>query len=163
MEGRADAARPGHLLLPAIAGRTPICWPRNPPPQFTTQAAAGGTSPFAFDVMGDWGMVDTSGNNPDQARLDAQMAASGARFTVTVGDNGYNSGNQLNYGDLQQTGDSASAIFGPSFWTVAGSSIPLFTAVGNHGLSGNLPHRHHHLDRGPGGVQLRRHLRERHL
>ena len=64
------------------------------------------------------------------------MAASGARFAVTVGDNGYNSGSQTNYGDLQQKAAGISAIFGPSFWTVAGSSIPLFTAVGNHGLSG---------------------------
>jgi len=105
-------------------------------PQFVTQAAAGDTSPFSFDVMGDWGLVDNSGNNPDQANLDAQIAASGARFMVTVGDNGYNSGSQTNYGDLQQTGSGTSAIFGPSFWTVAGSSIPIFTAPGNHGLSG---------------------------
>jgi hypothetical protein len=108
----------------------------SPSPQFVTQAAAGDTSPFSFDVMGDWGLVDANGNNPDQANLDAQIAASGARFMVTVGDNGYNSGSQTNYGDLQQTGDSTSAIFGPSFWTVAGSSIPIFTAPGNHGLSG---------------------------
>jgi hypothetical protein len=108
----------------------------SPSPQFTTQAAAGDTSPFAFDVMGDWGSVDTNGNNPDQANLDARIAASGARFMVTVGDNGYNSGSQTNYGDLQQTGSGTSAIFGPNFWTVAGSSIPIFTAPGNHGLSG---------------------------
>ena len=106
----------------------------SPSPQFTTQAAAGDTAPFAFDVMGDWGLVDGNGNNPDQANLDAQIAASRARFMVTVGDNGYNSGSQTNYGDLRQT--STSAIFGPNFWTVAGSSIPIFTAPGNHGLSG---------------------------
>jgi fibronectin type III domain protein/calcineurin-like phosphoesterase family protein len=123
-----------YCYRPLLAGTDLLA--ANPSPQFTTQAAAGDSSPFAFDVMGDWGMVDSNGNNPDQARLDAQIAASGARFTVAAGDNGYNSGSQLNYGDLQQTGDSTSAIFGPSFWTVAGSSIPLFTAVGNHGLSG---------------------------
>jgi hypothetical protein len=108
----------------------------NPSPQFTTQAAEGDTAPFTFDVFGDWGLVDANGNSPDMAKLFAQAAASGARFAMTVGDNGYNSGSQINYGDLQQTGASTSAIFGPSFWTVAGSSIPLFTSVGNHGLSG---------------------------
>jgi hypothetical protein len=108
----------------------------NPSPQFTTQAAEGDTAPFTFDVFGDWGLVDANGNSPDMAKLFARVAASGARFAMTVGDNGYNSGSQINYGDLQQTGASTSAIFGPSFWPAAGSSIPLFTSVGNHGLSG---------------------------
>ena len=57
-------------------------------------------------------------------------------FAVTVGDNGYPNGSQINYGDLQQKGADTSAIFGPSFWSGAGSTIPLFTAAGNHGLSG---------------------------
>src|SRR6266566_3406289 len=127
-------AQGSYCYRPLLAGADLLA--ANPSPQFTTQAAVGDTSPFTFDVMGDWGMVDSSGNNPDQASLDAQIAASGARFTATVGDNGYNSGSQTNYGDLQQTGGGVSAIFGPSFWTVAGGSIPLFTAVGNHGLSG---------------------------
>jgi hypothetical protein len=123
-----------YCYRPLLAGTDLLA--ANPSPQFTTQAAAGDSSPFTFDVFGDWGMVDANGNSPDQANLYAQVAASGARFAVTVGDNGYNSGSQTNYGDLQQKGADTSAIFGPSFWTVAGSSIPLFTAVGNHGLSG---------------------------
>jgi hypothetical protein len=125
-------AQGAYCYRPLLAGTDLLAG--NPSPQFTTQVAAGDTTPFTFDVMGDWGLVDSNGNNPDQANLDAQIAASGARFAMTVGDNGYNSGSQINYGDLQQT--TTSAIFGPSFWTVAGSSIPLFTAVGNHGLSG---------------------------
>ena len=127
-------AQGSYCYRPLLAGTDLLA--ANLSPQFTTQAAAGDSSPFTFDVLGDWGMVDTNGNNPDQANLYAQMAASGARFAVTVGDNGYNSGSQTNYGDLQQKAADTSAIFGPSFWTVAGSSIPLFTAVGNHGLSG---------------------------
>lgn len=103
-------------------------------PQFTTQVAAGDTTPYSFDVFGDWG-YDHAGFNADQANLYAQIAASGARFAVTVGDNGYPSGSQLNYGDLNQTGNDVSAIFGPSYWTVPGSSIPLFNTVGNHGVS----------------------------
>jgi hypothetical protein len=105
-------------------------------PQFRTQAAAGDSSPFSFDVFGDWGQVNASGNNTDQANLIAQIAASGARFAVTVGDNGYPNGSQINYGDLRQTGADTSAIFGPNFWAAAGSKVPLFTAPGNHGLSG---------------------------
>lgn len=105
-------------------------------PQFQTQVQPGDPTPFSFAVFGDWGLVDSSGNNPDQANLMAQVAASGARFAVTVGDNGYPSGSQTNYGDLQQRGSNTSAIFGPPFWAVASSSTPIFTAPGNHGLSG---------------------------
>ncbi|MFN8157838.1 MAG: metallophosphoesterase [Candidatus Nanopelagicales bacterium] len=106
----------------------------NPSPRFTTQTAFGSTAPYTFAVFGDWGQVDASGNNPDQANLLAQMAASGAKFAVSVGDNGYPNGNQVDYGDLQQT--ATSAIFGPKGWTVPGATLPLFTAVGNHGVSG---------------------------
>ncbi|MDX6395594.1 MAG: acid phosphatase type 7 [Streptosporangiaceae bacterium] len=126
-------AQGSYCYRPLLAGTDLLAG--NPSPQFTTQVAAGDTTPFSFDVMGDWGQAYSNGN-PDQANLDAQIAASGARFAMTVGDNGYPSGSQTNYGDLQQTGADTSAIFGPSFWTVAGSSIPLFSAVGNHGLSG---------------------------
>jgi fibronectin type 3 domain-containing protein len=109
----------------------------NPSPRFTTQVPVGNTSGFSFDVLGDWGQVDPiTGANTDQANLMTQIASSGARFLVTVGDNGYPNGSQINYGDLQQTGGSTSAIFGPSMWTVPGSSIPIFAAVGNHGVSG---------------------------
>lgn len=108
----------------------------NPSPTFVTQQQPGDTSPFTFDVMGDWGMVNADGTNPDAANVMSQVAASGARFMVTVGDNGYPSGNQVNYGDLQQTGASTSAIFGPRFWTVPSPNTPIFTAAGNHGLSG---------------------------
>ncbi len=105
-------------------------------PRFVTQAAVGDPAPFSFGVMGDWGQVDANGNNADQANLMSQIAGSGIRFMLTVGDNGYPSGSQTNYGDLQQKGADTSAIFGPSFWTVPGSTVPIFTAVGNHGLSG---------------------------
>lgn len=108
----------------------------NASPTFTTQQQAGDTSSFSFDVLGDWGQVDSTGQNPGQAALMQQIAASGARFLVTVGDNGYPNGNQVNYGDLQQTGQDTSAIFGPASWTVAGPSMPIFTAPGNHGLAG---------------------------
>jgi fibronectin type 3 domain-containing protein len=108
----------------------------NGSPRFTTQVPFGSTSGFTFAVLGDWGQVDANGDNVDQANLMAQIAGSGARFAVTVGDNGYPNGNQINYGDLQQKGADTSAIFGPPFWTVPGASIPIFNGVGNHGLSG---------------------------
>ena len=106
----------------------------NPSPRFTSQVPFGSTSPFTFDVLGDWGEIGTAGAATDQANLLAQVAASGARFAVTVGDNGYPNGSQIDYGDLQQT--ATSAIFGPQGWTVPGPSLPLFTAPGNHGLAG---------------------------
>lgn len=108
----------------------------NTSPTFVTQEPVGSTSSFSFDVFGDWGQVDVTGQNADQANLMSQIAASGARFAVTVGDNGYPNGSQINYGDLQQAGASTSAIFGPDMWTVPGDSLPLFSAVGNHGVSG---------------------------
>jgi hypothetical protein len=108
----------------------------NASPQFLSQVPAGATTPFSFGVMGDWGQVDSNGNNPDQANLMQRIASSGVRFMMTVGDNGYPSGSQKNYGDLVQTGADTSAIFGPSFWAVPGGSVPIFPAAGNHGLSG---------------------------
>jgi hypothetical protein len=115
----------------------------DPAPRFKTQVPVGSTEPFSFAVFGDWGAVDSSSGNPDQANLMAQIAASGVRFAVTTGDNSYPSGSQDNYGDLTNTGPNVSAVFGPQYWTVAGSSIPLFPAVGNHGLSrSDVAHPH---------------------
>ena len=108
----------------------------NPAPRFTTQEAFGSTAPFSFGVLGDWGQVAGDGTNRDQSNLLTQIAVSGARFVVTTGDNGYPNGNQINYGDLHQTGADTSAIFGPTQWTVPGATVPLLTAAGNHGLAG---------------------------
>jgi hypothetical protein len=98
----------------------------DPSPTFFTQVPAGSTEPFTFAVIGDWGSVDGAGNNPDQANLMAQLAASGARFALTTGDNAYSSGSQTNYGDLVQTGPGISALLGPQFWARVGASMPLF-------------------------------------
>jgi len=102
---------------------------------FLSQVSAGSTASYSFAVFGDWGSVDGGGNNADQARLMSEVADSGARFAVTTGDTAYESGTQKNYGDLVQKGDDTSAVFGPSFWTVAGDSIAMFNAQGNHGLN----------------------------
>jgi chitodextrinase len=104
-------------------------------PVFRAQVPAGSTGPFSFAVFGDWGVTASDGTNPDQARLLARVAASGARFAVTTGDNGNGSGSQTEYGDLVQKGSGTSAIFGPQFWPVAGASIPLFASQGNHGMT----------------------------
>ena len=103
---------------------------------FTSQVSAGSSEPFSFAVFGDWGLVDAAGLNAGQEGLMAQLAVSGVRFAITTGDNGYPSGSQSNYGDLQQVGSGMGAIFGARFWAVAGGSVPLFTSAGNHGLSG---------------------------
>ncbi len=73
--------------------------------------------------------------NSYQANLMSLIASSGARFVVTTGDNGYPDGNQKNLGDLIQTGQDISAVFGPSFWKVPGASLPIFPILGNHGFS----------------------------
>ena len=41
---------------------------------FTTPPPPGGTEPFSFAVIGDWGATDPTGANPDQANLFAQLA-----------------------------------------------------------------------------------------
>ena len=48
-----------------------------------------------------------------------------------------------NYGDLQQTGADTGVLFGRSFWGGVGQSLPLFPAIGNHGLGrdGDAQHR----------------------
>jgi hypothetical protein len=104
-------------------------------PHARSQLAAGSTKPFTFAVLGDWGEVNSSGANPDQANVLEELADSGARFTVTTGDNTHPNSSQTQYGDLQQTGPNISSVFGPEFWTVAGASMPIFPALGNHGMS----------------------------
>jgi uncharacterized repeat protein (TIGR01451 family) len=105
-------------------------------PQFFSQIPAGSSQSFSFAVFGDWGEVlNSNGTNPDLANVMSRIASSGVRFAVTTGDNAYPGGSQTNYGDLVQTGANISAVFGPSFWTVPGKSIPLFTSTGNHGFS----------------------------
>jgi chitodextrinase len=112
----------------------------NPSPQFTTLEAANGAAPVTFDVLGDWGDNTNSGNvsaslNANQAAVDAQIASSGAQFTVSTGDVAYPGGTQTDYGDLNQTGAQTSEVFGPSYWAKPGESIPYFAVSGNHGLN----------------------------
>jgi hypothetical protein len=108
----------------------------DPSPAFTTFVPAGTSTSFSFAVLGDWGMVDSSGGNPDLAMVLSQVAGSGASFVTTVGDNAYTAGSQTNYGDLQHTGPETSAVFGPRYWKELGKGIPAFLAMGNHGMDG---------------------------
>jgi chitodextrinase len=104
-------------------------------PQFWSALPAGSNASYSFAVFGDWGDTDQQGNNPQQAALDSLIGQSGARFALATGDTAYDSGSQLNYGDLNQTGYRISSIFGPNFWPQAGSKIPLFSVPGNHGAN----------------------------
>ena len=104
-------------------------------PVFRTQLAAGSTATFSFAVLGDWGDQESTSLNTDQANVLARIASSGARFAVTTGDIAYPSGSQTNYGDLVQTGANVSTVFGPSYWTVPGDTVPFFNVLGNHGLN----------------------------
>ena len=107
----------------------------DPSPVFRSQVPQGSTIPYSFAVIGDWGSQATSALNADQANVMARIASSGARFAVTTGDIAYDSGSQTNYGDLVQKGASVSTVFGPSYWTVPGDTIPMFNLLGNHGLN----------------------------
>jgi Calcineurin-like phosphoesterase/Purple acid Phosphatase, N-terminal domain len=107
----------------------------DPSPAFSSPIAAGAATPFSFAVFGDWGLAPTASGNPAQAAVLSQMAKSGARFALTTGDTAYPSGSQTNYGDLVQTGANVSAVFGPAFWKVPGTSIPAFSSLGNHGVT----------------------------
>jgi hypothetical protein len=110
----------------------------DPAPTFWTQVPAGSSEPYSFAVLGDWGEVNSAGDNPDQANLMHQIAISEARFAVGTGDTAYPSGSETNYGDLVQRGSGVSTVFGPSFYRDVGAGIPMFNALGNHGLSGTF-------------------------
>ena len=111
----------------------------DPTPAFWSQVPAGAGTTYSFAVLGDFGAVDAAGNNPDQANLMARVAASGARFAVGTGDTAYPSGSQTNYGDLVQRGADVGTVFGPGFWKRVGAGIPMFNALGNHGLNATFP------------------------
>jgi hypothetical protein len=104
------------------------------PISFRTLPATG-TSTFSFDVIGDTGFNGTAGTNPDQDRLYAEMAHSGASFVLTTGDMAYPDGSQNNYGDLVNSGPDTSTIFGANGWSTMGASEPTFPVLGNHGRS----------------------------
>ena len=108
-------------------------------PTFTSQVRAGSTTPFNFAVFGDWGQAYAGGVNADQTNVLKQISQSGARFAVMTGDTAYPGGGQKEYGDMQQLGTDQSTVFGPTFWTVPGRSIPLYNVTGNHGFTnGNV-------------------------
>jgi hypothetical protein len=103
-----------------------------PSPRFRTAPAT------SFAVIGDWGQTGATGPaylNQPQANVISSLARSGVAFTVSTGDIGYPSGNQSNYGDLGHTGLNVSGVFGPSYWPVAGPSMPMYSVPGNHGFT----------------------------
>ena len=64
----------------------------------------------------------------------SRIASSGARFAVSTGDIGYPSGSQTNYGDLVQTGDNVSGVFGPERLDEARRAPSrMFPTTRNHG------------------------------
>ncbi|MFL6139092.1 MAG: fibronectin type III domain-containing protein [Frankiaceae bacterium] len=116
----------------------------DPSPTFRTLPGAASTAPVTFAVIGDWGDTTTNGLdpgdttngvNPEQAAVMSRLATSGAQFVVSTADVAYPSGNDTNYGDLNQTGKDVSAVFAPSFYKQVGATIPMFATMGNHGLS----------------------------
>jgi hypothetical protein len=123
-------------------GATPVdLLGANLSPSFTTLDPAGppSTTPLTFDVVDDLGETQVSAGvdspnhlNANQASIDSLIGASGARFLIDAGDTAYPAGNQLDYGDLQQTGTDVSDIFGASYWPQTGG-VPMFRATGDDG------------------------------
>ncbi|HKR98783.1 MAG TPA: hypothetical protein VJU79_04635, partial [Candidatus Dormibacteraeota bacterium] len=106
----------------------------DPSPSFKSALAPWDPAPFSFAVIGDWGF-NGNGPNPQLASLMSSIHNSGVSFVVSTGDAAYNDGSQTNYGDLHQTGPNVSAVFGPDYWARNGASIPMFSALGDHGFS----------------------------
>ena len=127
------------VLLPGIVGQPDRSWSgpagHRPFAGVRDAAGSGSTSTFRFAVLGDWGFTNSSGTNPDQANLDAQIASSGALFALGTGDTAYPGGSQTNYGDLTQVGANISDVFAPNFYKNIGDSIPMYNSLGNHGLT----------------------------
>ncbi|HUE58146.1 MAG TPA: fibronectin type III domain-containing protein, partial [Acidimicrobiales bacterium] len=111
---------------------------------FTTLDPSGSASSLTFDVIGDTGETQSSPGvdypnfvNPGQQALYSEIGSSGAKFLLMVGDVAYSGGTQNSYGDLSQSGDDISDIFGPTSFPLA-NGIPTFVADGNHGQNSNL-------------------------
>src|SRR6202790_4417171 len=143
---------PGTLYCYAVfstdaAGAIDLLPPGQPDQFFTTLSPGTPTSttPVTFDVIDDTGenFADTTstsglpfgnGYNPNEASLYIQIGTSKAQFLIDAGDTAYNSGNESNFGDLQQTSGTVpeiSNMFGPNYFPLAGG-IPTFTAAGDH-------------------------------
>ena len=103
MEGHDPGLPDTTYCYRVILGSTDLLG-SDPSPPFTSQVAAGSSTPFSFAVFGDWGQAYADGINADQANVLHQMSQSGARFAVMTGDTAYPGGGQTDYGDLQQTG-----------------------------------------------------------
>ena len=111
---------------------------------FTTLDPPGSASSLTFDVIGDTGETQSSPGvdypnfvNPGQQALYSEIGTSGAKFLLMVGDVAYSGGTQNSYGDLIQSGDDISDIFGPSSFPLA-NGIATFVADGNHGQNSNI-------------------------
>ncbi len=114
-----------------------------PSGQFTALDSSGSSAPLTFAVLADWGdsthglpgggSVNDGSLNVNQANVMSRLASSGARFAVSIGDVAYPGGTQTTYGDVNQTGVNISSVFGPSYWTVPGGKLPLYSVSGNHG------------------------------
>jgi len=126
--------KPGTTYCYSVAQHGVNLLGSDPSPSFKSALAPWEDTPFSFAVIGDWGF-NGNGQNPQLSSLMNAIHQSGASFVVSTGDAAYNDGSQINYGDLQQTGPNVSAVFGPDYWAKNGASIPMFSALGDHGFS----------------------------
>ena len=134
---RARRAHP--VLLPPLLRHCPArpAGHRRVPGLHHADPLRGRARRSSFAVFGDWGKPRSGQHAPGERDL-ADRAERRPAFAVTTGDNAYETGSQKSYGDLYQVGDNTSAVFGPNYWTVAGASLPLFPALGNHDYNNSV-------------------------
>lgn len=151
--GAVDDVLLSRIQRASTPGAALLAEPPQFPTTFTTLPAPGSSSTFSFDVLGDLGETSLTNAaplgtyNPYQAALDAQLAASAASptnpalFALSTGDIAYNDGSTTDYGDLNHPADGAggtarqSGVFDGRYWGKVGSSLPLYSTLGNHGRS----------------------------
>ena len=159
-----DAPERGPVLLPGNARRHRPARRRRLPRLHARRHRQARRSPSRSRSSATGGSSTPTATTPISRTCSERSRRSGVRFAVTTGDNGYPSGSQTNYGDLAAGRRRRSgAIFGARFWPVPGASVPLFTASGNHGLSGTAHARSDELAAGRRRGELGRSLRQRPL
>ena len=133
MEGADHRPRTGHpVLLPRLSGGAQLdllgtdASPRSRARWRRAQA------PFKFAVFRRLGQDARRGQPSPSERDLPRSPRAGPALRSRSATTRTRSGSQKSYGDLYQTGDNTSAVFGPNYWTVAGASLPLFPATGNH-------------------------------
>ena len=133
MEGPLTGLAPEHaVLLPRLLrhARSSTCWAPTRRRASATQIPAGSSAAVQVRRVGGLGRGAIEGKNPRPGKPDLADRRQRCALRGHHRRQRLQVGSQRNYGDLYQTGDNTSAVFGPSFWKVAGASMPIFPRSG---------------------------------